>query len=150
MIATQFEGDYTLHFNLAPEHFSRRDPVTGRLQKRQYGPYMMKAFSLLAKMKFLRFTPFDIFNMTAHRKMERQLAVDYARRMEEILSGLNQENIDVAVQIASLPEEIRGYDVVKESHLQKVNARLSDLMNQFRDPEAARLARQDQTIAASA
>ncbi len=150
IVETAFEGDYKLYFNLAPEHFSKRDPVTGRLKKRQYGPYMMHAFGMLAKMKFLRFTPFDIFNMTAHRKMERQLAVDYGKRMEEILEKLNKDNHAIAVQIASIPEDIRGYDIVKDNHLAKANPRLNDLMNQFRNPEIAKIAQGDRKITISA
>lgn len=147
IVETAFEGDYKLYFNLAPEQLSKRNPITGRLTKRQLGPYMMWAFGMLAKMKFLRGTPIDIFNMTKHRKVERQLAVDYAKRMEEILENLNKENHSIAVQIANIPEEIRGYDVVKEHHLAKVNPRLNDLMNQFRNPEVAKLAQGDRKIA---
>jgi len=147
IIETAFEGDYTLHFNLAPEQLSKRNPITGRLTKRQFGPYMMFAFKMLAKAKFLRGTPIDIFNMTKHRKVERQLAVDYAKRMEEILEHLHTENHAIAVQIANIPEEIRGYDVVKDSHLAKVIPKLNDLMNQFKNPEVAKLAQQDRKIA---
>jgi len=147
IVETAFEGNYTLHFNLAPEHFSRRNPITGRLQKRQFGPYMMHAFKWLAKMKFLRFTALDIFNMTAHRKMERQLAADYAVRMGEILEHLDANNQAIAVQIANIPEEIRGYDLIKDNHLAKANPKLKDLMNQFRNPDVAKLAQGDRKIA---
>jgi indolepyruvate ferredoxin oxidoreductase len=147
IVETAFEGNYSLHFNLAPEHFAKRNPITGRLQKMQLGPYMMQAFKMLAKMKFLRFSPLDIFNKTKHRKMERQLAVDYAKRMEEILEKLNKDNHSIAVQIANIPEEIRGYDIVKDNHLAKVNPKLNDLMNQFRNPDVAKLAQQDRKIA---
>jgi indolepyruvate ferredoxin oxidoreductase len=85
--------------------------------------------------------------MTAHRKMERQLAVDYAKRMEEILSNLNKDNLQIAVQIASIPEDIRGYDIVKDNHLAKANPRLNDLINQFRNPELAKIAQGDRKIA---
>ena len=62
---------------------------------------------------------------------------------------MNKDNIEIAVQIASIPEEIRGYDIVKENHLKKANAKLNDLLIQFRDPEAAKMAQQDRKIAVS-
>jgi len=135
MLDTQFEGDFKLRFNLAPEHFSSRDPVTGRLKKRQYGPYMLKAFGLLAKMKFLRFTAFDIFNMSKHRKLERQLAVDYEKMVSYLLEKINAENYDTAVEIASLPEIMRGYDLVKEGFIKQAKEQEVQLLNQFNNPE---------------
>ncbi len=74
----QFEGDFTLEFHLAPPLFAKRDPVTGELQKRGYGPWMLSAFRVLAGLKRLRGTRLDIFGRTAERRMERQLIADYA------------------------------------------------------------------------
>ncbi len=137
MVETQFEGDYKLKFNLAPEHFSTRNPVTGRLTKRQYGPYMLKAFGLLAKLKFLRFTPFDVFNMSKHRKLERQLAADYEKIIGFIIERLNSENHSTAVEIASLPEIIRGYDIVKERFIKQAKEQEVALLDRFNNPVKA-------------
>jgi indolepyruvate ferredoxin oxidoreductase len=134
MLDTQFEGDYTIKFNLAPEHFSKRDPVTGRLQKRQYGKYMLMAFGFLKKLKFLRFTPLDIFNMTHHRKLERQLAADYEKLVAYLVDKVNAENHEIAVELASLPEIIRGYDVVKEGFIKQAKQREALLLGQLNNP----------------
>ena len=72
-IKQQFEGDYKIEFNLAPPLISEKDPITGQLKKRTFGPWMMNAFRLLAKLKVLRGTAFDIFGMTRKEKTERDL-----------------------------------------------------------------------------
>ena len=75
-IKSQFEGDYKLHFHLAPPLFAKRDPATGELRKAEYGTWVFTAFKLLAKMRGLRGTAFDIFGYTRERRMERQLIRD--------------------------------------------------------------------------
>ncbi|HET8726062.1 MAG TPA: DUF6537 domain-containing protein, partial [Alphaproteobacteria bacterium] len=139
-IGDQFEGDYRLQFHLAPPIFADRDPETGRLRKRTYGPWMLKAFGLLARMKRLRGTRFDPFGRTAERRRERQLIADYFAEIEEILAGLTPENHHLAVEIARIPELIRGFGHVKEEHLAKAKAREAELLQAFRNPPAPTLA----------
>jgi indolepyruvate ferredoxin oxidoreductase len=126
-----FEGDIKLKFNLAPPLLAKRDPVTGHLKKMEFGPWMLKAFGTLAKFKALRGTPLDIFGYTAERRMERQLIKDYKKTLEGLLSGLNASNYDVAVEIASIPEHIRGYGHVKEKHFAEAKKREAELLNKF-------------------
>ncbi|MDJ0685833.1 MAG: indolepyruvate ferredoxin oxidoreductase family protein [Alphaproteobacteria bacterium] len=130
----QFEGDFTLRFHLAPPLFAKRHPDTGQLIKQEYGPWMMKAFALLAKGKFLRGTAFDPFGWTEERKMERQLIADYEATLETLLDGLNRDNHAIAVQIAEIPEHIRGFGHVKERHLADAKANEAALLMQFNTP----------------
>ena len=83
-----FEGDYTLKFHLAPPLFAKPDPVTGVPRKRTFGAWMMSAFRLLAKLKGLRGTAFDVFGRTEERRTERELIADYERTVEELLATL--------------------------------------------------------------
>ena len=122
-IAGQFEGDYKLNFHLAPPIFSKKDPVTGELKKRQFGPWMMSAFRFLASRKGLRGGMFDIFKNTDERRMEQQLKVDYRRLIEEIVAKLAPHNHSLAVQLAQIPEDIRGYGHVKERHFKAAKAK---------------------------
>ncbi|PKL98718.1 MAG: indolepyruvate ferredoxin oxidoreductase, partial [Gammaproteobacteria bacterium HGW-Gammaproteobacteria-7] len=117
-IEQQFEGDYRLHFNLAPPLFSRRDSE-GHLVKREYGPWVFTAFKLLARLKGLRGSVFDPFGYTAERREERRLIEEYFTTIEQLLAGLNGDNHALAVEIASVPEHIRGFGHVKEAHLAK-------------------------------
>ncbi len=126
-IATQFEGDYQLHLNLAPPLLARRNE-RGELVKRRFGPWMLKAMGVLAKMKGLRGTAFDIFGRTEERRTERALIAQYRQDIEAFLSGLDADSHALALEIARLPEQIRGYGHVKERHIQAARARREELL----------------------
>ncbi len=96
-IAAQFDGDYKLNFYMAPPIISKPDPVTGKIAKKRFGPWMMSAFSVLARLKFLRGSAFDVFGYTAERRTERALIGEYEATVEEILSRLSADNHEVAV-----------------------------------------------------
>ena len=128
-----FDGDFKVMLNLAPPMFSRRDHQ-GHLLKREYGPWVFSAFKLLKRLKFLRGTAFDVFGKTAERRMERQLIVDYARTIDELLAGLTLGNHALAVEIARVPEHIRGYGHVKEAHLLSAKANEAQLLARWRNP----------------
>ncbi|MCA7025434.1 MULTISPECIES: indolepyruvate ferredoxin oxidoreductase family protein [Stenotrophomonas] len=134
-VAQQLEGDYQVRFHLAPPLFAKRDEQ-GRLQKKEYGPWMFKAFGLLARLKGLRGSRFDIFGHTAERRGERQLIADYERTLQELLGSLDAGRLALAVEIASIPEHIRGYGHVKEAHLHDARAREAALLATWRNPKA--------------
>ncbi|MGE3507247.1 MAG: DUF6537 domain-containing protein, partial [Alphaproteobacteria bacterium] len=131
-----FEGDYKLHINLAPPLLASRDPVTGELQKQEYGTWVLGAFRILAKLKGLRGTPFDIFGYSHERRTERKLIGEYEAVIGELLRGLTHDNHALAVEIASMPEQIRGYGHVKERHLKAAKSREAELLAMFRNPSA--------------
>jgi indolepyruvate ferredoxin oxidoreductase len=130
-IRAQFEGDYELKFHLAPPLLAKRN-AKGELIKKQYGPWMMKAFGVLAKMKGLRGTALDIFGNTEERRTERALIGEYRQTVSGLLGALSKDNIDTAVAIASVPEDIRGYGHVKERHLKEARARQETLLAQWK------------------
>jgi indolepyruvate ferredoxin oxidoreductase len=126
-IAQQFDGDYKIHFHLAPPLLAKKD-ADGRLLKREYGPWMFTAFKVMAKLRFLRGTAFDVFGRTEERRMERKLIEDYFATIETLLGKLDTGNVALAAEIASVPEHIRGYGHVKETHLHKAKAREAELL----------------------
>ena len=134
-LAEAFEGEVALRFHLAPPLFSRRDIETGRPAKRTFGPWMLRAMALLAKCKGLRGTIFDVFGYSAERREERQLVRDYKATIAELIQGLNHENHALAIEIASIPEKIRGFGHVKERHLGAARAEWETLMQAWRQPE---------------
>jgi len=133
-LATQFEGEIRLTFHLAPPLFARRDPATGRLQKSDYGPWAMRAFRLLAKLKGLRGTALDPFGRTAERRMERALIEDYRADVERVLERLDEANHALAVEIAKLPERMRGFGHVKEANVAETRRRGEELTAAFLAP----------------
>jgi indolepyruvate ferredoxin oxidoreductase len=132
-VEQQFEGDYKLRFHLAPPMLSSKD-AQGRGVKKAYGPWMFTAFGLLAKLRFLRGTAFDVFGRTHERRTERQLITDYFGTVDALLPKLDAGNVDLAAQIASIPEHIRGYGHVKEAHLATAKAREAELLREWDNP----------------
>nr|WP_225588948.1 indolepyruvate ferredoxin oxidoreductase family protein [Achromobacter sp. ACM03] len=139
----QFEGepgrDYQLRYHLAPPALARRD-ARGRLQKRAYGSWMGLAFRALAPMKRWRGTWLDVFGKTAERRMERQLAADYLALAEEFSRTLDAANRATALELAALPDTIRGYGHVKEQNVERARAREAGLWEQYRAPARETLA----------
>lgn len=132
-LRTELDGDLKLRFNLAPPILSRRDPETGELRKRSYGEWMLTAMRLLARLRFLRGTRLDPFGRTEERRMERALIDEYERTIDQLLTQLNAGNLAVAVDIAVLPEQIRGYGHVKDGNVAKVSSLRKTLLARFAD-----------------
>jgi indolepyruvate ferredoxin oxidoreductase len=132
-IAGMFEGDITLRFHLAPPLFAKHDK-DGHLIKQEFGPWMMKAFGVLAKLKGLRGGPLDVFSYTAERRTERALIGQYRQTIGALLPKLNADNLAQVVAIASIPEDIRGYGHVKERHLRAAKAKEATLIAAFDAP----------------
>jgi len=126
-----FEGEYKLHYHLAPPLLARKN-AKGELIKRPFGPAMGTAFRLLARLKGLRGTAFDPFGRTEERRTERALIIEYRACIEELLAGLNATNHAAAVEIARLPEQIRGYGHVKARHLATVRSLWDERMAAWR------------------
>ncbi len=138
-IASQFEGDYKLHYHLAPPLTAKRNDK-GELVKRAYGPWMLTAFGFLAKLKGLRGGALDIFARSEERKTERALIGEYRACIEELLATLSAEKLAQAVDIARIPEEIRGYGHVKDRHLVAARAKWATLMAAWRGAAGQRQA----------
>jgi indolepyruvate ferredoxin oxidoreductase len=130
-LKSEFKSGYRATYHLAPPLLASRDPVTGELQKKEYGGWVLGAFGFLAKLKFLRGTPFDVFGKTAERCQERQLIVDYIDMINGICSKLNEENFSTAVKIASVPDVIRGYGHVKIAGIEAAAANQKALLREF-------------------
>ncbi|MYN05252.1 indolepyruvate ferredoxin oxidoreductase family protein [Pseudoduganella sp. DS3] len=130
-LKSQFEGDFSLKFNLAPPLLAKKD-AKGHLVKAEYGSWMWKAFTLLAKFKGLRGGAFDIFGYTGERKMERALIVEFRAVIAELLGGLSAANHEQAIAIATLPEKIRGFGHVKEKAVAEYQANKAKMVAAFK------------------
>ncbi|MDH3379266.1 MAG: 2-oxoacid:acceptor oxidoreductase family protein, partial [Gammaproteobacteria bacterium] len=136
----EFDGHFKLQLHLAPPVLSRRDPFTGEPRKWEFGPWILKLFGVLAKWRSLRGTLFDPFGYSVERRLERRLIEEYEQTLDEILAALNVDNHGLAVQIASLPDQIRGFGLVKRRHIEVAQKRQAELMDAFRSPVAAGVA----------
>ena len=136
-IEGMFEGQYTLKFHLAPPIFNKPDPRTGQAGKSEFGPWMMTAFRVLAKLKRLRGTPLDLFGRTEERRTERRLVQEYEATVDELLQRLDPRNHGLAVEIATIPDLIRGYGHIKRRHLDDAKRKEAKLLAAFRDSRPA-------------
>jgi len=133
----QFDGEFSVKFNLAPPLLAKKD-AKGHLIKAEYGSWVWQGFKLLAKLKRLRGTALDVFGYTAERKMERALIVEYRALVLSLLDTLNADNLATAVEIAALPDKVRGFGHVKESAVAAYHEQLAALQKKF-SPSASGL-----------
>jgi indolepyruvate ferredoxin oxidoreductase len=132
----QFEGNFSVKFNLAPPMFAKKD-AKGHLVKAEFGSWMWSAFKLLAKLKGLRGGAFDIFGYTEERKMERALIAEYREMILALTDRLTADNHAAAVDLAALPEKVRGFGHVKEKAVATFRTEKTRLLAQFSQQRAA-------------
>ena len=129
-VYAMFEGDFKINYHLAPPMVSKKNDK-GELQKRQFGPWMLTGFKLLAKLKGLRGTALDVFGKTEERKMERALIGEYTTAIDTLLKTLSTENHATAVEVARIPELIKGYGHVKERNVKTARLQWAGLMKDY-------------------
>lgn len=129
-----FEGDFKIELNLAPPILQKRDSRTGRYRKRKFGPWILVVMRYLQKGKCLRGSRLDLFGYFGHRQEERKLIVEYEAMVATLLEKLSVENYELAVEIASLPEQVRGYDSVKEQNILRMRQRQQRLLQKISVP----------------
>ncbi len=136
-VAQNFEGDFKLNYHLAPPLFAKRDPDTGHLVKQSFGPWMRKAFNMLAAFKGLRGTAFDPFGYTSERRGERALLADYEAFLQELDNKLSKNRYSVAITLAGLPQTIRGFGHVKHTAVEAYKVEKKRLFDQFEKAKPA-------------
>jgi indolepyruvate ferredoxin oxidoreductase len=137
LMRDQFEGEFKFNFNLAPPILASGLDALGRPKKRAFGSWMMSVFRVLAKFRFLRGTPLDVFGYNPDRKMERELIAGYEKDVASVLDLLSQATHDTAVELLSLPDRIRGYGPVKEKAVKEAKARHEQLTADLANPPPA-------------
>jgi indolepyruvate ferredoxin oxidoreductase len=136
-IAREFEGDPKLQLHLSPQFLpafiAPRDPETGHVRKWRIPlGLILPFFRVLRLGKRLRGTPLDPFGWTRHRRWERRQIAEYEATVAELLDGLTAESLPLAVELASLPEHVRGFDDVKERQAEAARVKHAELLAAFR------------------
>ena len=130
-VARQFEGNYRLRFHLAPPLLARHDPVSGNPLKREFGGWMLGLMRLLARGKRLRGTALDIFGYSDERRTERALIAQFEQDIDFVLDKLKPQLLDSAVEMASLPLQMRGFGHIKLANIEQAGRRRKLLKNQL-------------------
>ncbi len=139
-IESMFEGDYRVVYHLAPPLLAKADPRTGEPRKMRFGGWALSLFGILKNLKGLRGTPFDPFGYTQERRTERALIREYEETVESLLKNLTPQNHAVAVQIASIPEEIRGFGHIKVKSIVAARKKREQLLATFGNPAVQKAA----------
>ncbi|HEX7911706.1 MAG TPA: indolepyruvate ferredoxin oxidoreductase family protein [Paraburkholderia sp.] len=134
-LRNQFEGDFRLKFHLAPPTFSNKD-AKGHLIKRQYGPWMLTAFRIIAKAKFLRGTVFDPFGRSDERRHERAAVTEFEKLMMEVVTTLEPQALKTAIELARVPQTIRGFGHVKDRNAASAAEKARALMSKYLEERA--------------
>jgi indolepyruvate ferredoxin oxidoreductase len=134
-LAQQFEGDFSLRFNLAPPLLSRRDPSTGLPAKREFGGWMLTAFRLLAPLRRLRGTALDPFGYTAERRRERQDIADYEALLERLVPEVGRADHGTLRELLGLPLQLRGFGHVKDRNRDQLAVRRQALLGRISGDE---------------
>jgi indolepyruvate ferredoxin oxidoreductase len=127
----QFTGDFSLRFYLSPPLLAGRDPASGRPRKYALPGFTLQLFRLLAKLKILRGTRFDLFGYSAERKLERNSIRHYVDMMFGLFEHLTRENLPIAVQLAALPQLMRGYGPIKAANIERALMQEKNLLHDF-------------------
>jgi len=127
----QFAGDFRLQFHLAPPLLARPRAGSAVPEKMTFGPWMLRAFALLARLRRLRGTWLDVFGYTAERRMERRLIAEYRAMIDDVSARLSPANHAGAVALAALPDEIRGFGHVKLRTVKEAERRRGALLADF-------------------
>ena len=130
-IKGMFEGDYTLNYHLAPPLIAKTN-AKGELQKQKFGPAMLTGFKLLKHFNGLRGTALDIFGYSEERRSERALIDEYRATVDEVLAKLRADNYALALELARVPEQIKGFGHVKVRNLAAARSKWEGLMAQWR------------------
>jgi indolepyruvate ferredoxin oxidoreductase len=123
-----FEGDYRVRWHLAPAWLGRADPATGKTRKRAFGGWIGPLFGLLARLRGFRGGRLDPFARAAEHRESRVLREEYERSLEQLLEGLGPENHAQAVELASLPDSVRGFGPVRMRAIERMRARRAELL----------------------
>jgi len=127
----RFEGSFRLRLHLAPPFLPGRGD--GRPAKRAYGAWILPPLRLLAAMRRLRGTAFDVFAHTAERRDERRLRTDYETLIGGLLSVLDAQTLPAAVALARLPTEVRGYGPIKAASVVAMEKKKAEILKTMRE-----------------
>ena len=115
--------DVTIKYNLHPPMLR----ALGMDQKIELGPWFTPVLRSLAAGKKLRGTPLDPFGRAKVRKVERELVKEYEGLIGRLSPKVNAENAASAIELASLPDVVRGYEEVKLGNVERYHSEMARL-----------------------
>ena len=121
-VKRNFGAGVRMSFHFSPPLFARADPATGRPKKYELGPWVMPILRVLAKLRWLRGRKLDPFGLSADRRLERELLARYESMLDRIESELDDVRFELALELARLPQQVRGYGPIKSAAAARARA----------------------------
>lgn len=125
-VRSEFGSHAKLRFHLAPPLLNTGIDARGRPRKKEFGGWMLHVFRLIAPLRILRGTPFDILGLLAERRMERELIVEFEQLIDDLLPALREDRLQEARDIVALYMDIRGYGPVKAEAAELVRGQVAE------------------------
>ena len=135
-VADKFENVKKIKFYLAPPIFSKEDK-DGRAKKIEFGSYVIYLFKILAWLKWLRGTKFDIFSYFKDRQLERKLIEDYQDDLRFIKTIDFDKQKETILELLNLPSSIKGFGVVKRKNFQAASVQRKNLLIKLKASDEA-------------
>jgi indolepyruvate ferredoxin oxidoreductase len=133
-VKRNFGGGARMSFHFSPPLFARKDPATGRPRKYELGSWVLPILRVLAKLKWLRGTKLDPFGRSADRRLERELLARYEVLLDRVASELDESRFELALELAKLPERVRGYGPIKAAAADRARQSEQRLWQQWAAP----------------
>ena len=126
-LAQTFDGDLKLTFHVGAWPFGGTDKTTGKPVKGEAGPWLLRAFGLMSKLRGLRGTALDPFRNSAEARLGRQILADYEADIEFALAHWSDDKAGSISALLAQPDQIRGYGHIRERHVNAVNLKRAEL-----------------------
>ena len=134
----EFAGDFRMTFHLSPPLLARKGE-DGRPKKHEFGQWVIHAFRILSSMKWLRGTRFDPFGRGSERLLQKEFMRQFEADMEEVLAASGREKREIALELAKLPMQVRGYGPVWEESYKVAMVRRSELLTELRTSRSEKI-----------
>jgi len=124
-IRETYGANAKVRFHMAPPLLSRKKDGRGRPRKKEFGAGTVSLLRLLASMRGLRGTAFDIFGLSHDRRTERALIREFEEQVDELLPTLDASNADRLCAVFASYMDIRGYGPVKDKAIEEFQTRVT-------------------------
>ena len=129
-LSEKYQGDLKISYYFSAPILTLFQPDSQKSVKIKFGPWVRPILKLLAKLKWLRNTPFDLFGYTAERRLEAELVNWFEAIIPRMIAGLTVDNYSKLVTLASLPMQIRGYGFIKHEAIQSTKIAVEELLGE--------------------
>lgn len=129
-----FEGNYRVSLHFAPS-WAPQLLLNNPEKKITVGRWIMPLLKLLANFRFLRNTHLDPFRYSKEHQWERRMISNYRHLLQRIKNHCHRGNYHTAIELAQLPEMIKGYGPIKLASIKKHEEQRRHLLQRFRHPE---------------